>query len=138
MIIEMVQDVIDLINGGTYSQSFTAEQRWTPATEKSDGSLLVYVWLDSVEMTRDTRCGDSALQQVVKVGFRRSIDVGSIAQVNDLISLSEEVAQHILRNRTSDGHIITAVDWSTVVDNEALFEDSIAVTILELELKEIN
>ena len=138
MIIEMAQDVIDLINGGTYSQSFTAEQRWTPAPEKSDGSLLVYVWIDSVEMTRDTRCGDAVLQQVIKVGFRRSVDVGSIAQVNDLISLSEEVAQHILQNRTSDGHIITAVDWQTVVDNEALFEDSIAVTILELELREIN
>ena len=118
MIIEMAQDVIDLINGGSYSQSFTAEQRWTPATEKSDGSLLVYVWIDSVEMTRDTRCGDSVLQQVIKVGFRRSVDVGSISQVNDLISLS--------------------VDWSTVVDNEALFEDSIAVTILELEIREIN
>lgn len=136
---ENVSLIANLINAGTYSKSLTATVSWMPKIENKDDVLQCFVWVDDATFRRVTRCNEHSLEQTVKVAVRDTVGVDVDADVTADINLVEEVIEQlkttkVLSNRSS----IDSISWHTIYDHQSLFEDSLFVSVMSLEVRNIT
>ena len=138
MLAETVQDVVDVINAGTYSSPVTAEVTWVPKPDDKDPTLECYVWCDDATFSRETRCPDMRFEGTIKVAVREAVSVDVQSDVTSKISLVEEVIQQLNTVKVfSSGATYDSVSWFTVYDTQALYEDSVFVSIFSLDVRSI-
>jgi|TARA_R100000149_G_scaffold66155_1_gene43534 hypothetical protein len=138
MLQETVQNVVDVINAGTYSDTFTAEVAWVPHTDNKDDDLKVFVWCDDANYNRETRCPDLKFSGTIKVAMRDRVNVDVQSDVTNKISLMQEIINQIGTVKTfAGGATFDSISWFTVYDNQALFEDSLFVSIFGMDIRSI-
>jgi len=138
MLAETVQDVVDVINAGTYSSAVTAEVTWVPRPDDKDPTLECYVWCDDANFNRETRCPDLRFEGTIKVAIRKAVGVDVQSDVTDMISLVEEVINQVGSTKVlANGAVFDSISWFNVYDTQALFEDSIFVSIFSLDVRSI-
>ena len=138
MLAETVQDVVDVINAGTYSSALTAEVTWVPKPDDKDPTLECYVWCDDATFNRETRCPDMRFEGTIKVAVRQAVSVDVQSDVTSKISLVEEIINQIGTVKVFDsGAAFDSISWFTVYDTQALFEDSIFVSIFSIDVRSI-
>jgi hypothetical protein len=138
MLAETVQDIVDVINSGTYSSAVTAEVTWVPKPDDKDPTLECYVWCDDASFSRETRCPDLRFEGTIKVAVREAVSVDVQSDVTSKISLVEEVISQVGTARVlSSGATFDDISWSTVYDTQALYEDSIFVSIFSINVRSI-
>lgn len=136
MVSQNVTLIADTINAGSYSQPLTAEVSWAPRFDNKDNLLQCFVWCDNARYTRDTRCPASQFEQTVKVAVRKTVSVDIDSEVSDCIVLTEEVIDALrLTPSLSNGVVFDRIEWYTVYDHQALFEDSIFVSVFSIDLR---
>lgn len=138
MLAETVQDVADVINAGTYSSAITAEVTWVPKPDDKDPTLECYVWCEDATYNRETRCPDVRFEGTVKVAVREAVSVDVQSDVTSKISLVEEVIDQLNTVRVFDsGATFDSISWFNVYDTQALYEDSIFVSIFSIDVRSI-
>ena len=91
-IIDIADAVVSELNGGTFSQGFTAERHYRPVFELADMKTLhVTVVPKGVEMSGASR---SLVQHdfAVDVAVQKKLESGDAAEMDALMSLVEEIA----------------------------------------------
>lgn len=138
MLASTVQSVVDAINAGTYSSAVTAEVTWVPKPDDKDPALECYVWCDDATFNRETRCPDMRFEGTIKVAVREPVSVDVQSDVTSKISLVEEIIQHLGSYKSFDNAVVyDSISWSTVYDTQALYEDSIFVSIFNIDVRSI-
>lgn len=139
LISDNVSHIADLINAGTYSKALTAEVSWMPKIDNKDNVLQCFVWADDATFRRVTRCNEHTLEQTIKVAVRDTVGVDVDAEVTADINLVEEIieqlkTQNVLPNKTA----VDTITWHTVYDHQSLFEDSLFVSVMSLQVRNIT
>jgi hypothetical protein len=138
MLAETVQNVADVINAGTYSSAITAAVTWVPKPDDKDPGLECYVWCEDATYNRETRCPSVRFEGTVKVAVREAVSVDVQSDVTSKISLVEEVIDQLNTVKVfNSGATFDSISWFNVYDTQALYEDSIFVSIFSIDVRSI-
>ena len=98
-IINIAEAVKDELNGGTFSQSFTAQRHYQPTFELKDMKTLhVTVVPKDIEMQLATR-NSSQHDCRIDVAVQKKVTIGDIAELDELMGLVEEVIAFLSRRK---------------------------------------
>ena len=100
-IIDIAEAVKEELNGGTFSQAFTAQRHYQPVFELKDmKDLHVSIVPKDIEMqlaTRNTSQHDCRIDVAVQI----KVTVGDLAQLDQLMGLVEEIINFLARRKLS-------------------------------------
>ena len=100
-IIDIAEAVKDELNGGTFSQSFTAERHYQPVFELKDMKTLhVTVVPKDIEMQLATR-NTSQHDCRVDVAIQKKLQSADLAEIDELMGLVEEIISFLSRRKLS-------------------------------------
>ena len=98
-ITDIAEAVKDELNGGTFSQSFTAERHYQPVFELKDMKTLhVTVVPKDVELQLATR-NTSQHDCRVDVAIQKKLQTSDLAEIDELMDLVEEVVSFLARRK---------------------------------------
>ena len=100
-IIDIAEAVKEELNGGTFSQTVTAERHYQPTFDLQDmKSLHVTVVPKDIEMQLATR-SSSQHDCRIDVAIQKKVAVGDMAELDELMGLVEEVIAFLSRRKLS-------------------------------------
>ena len=116
-LIAVADAVVASLNAGTFGQPFTAERKYQPAFNLADlDTLRVSVVPKSVSITtaaRDTSYFDCAID----VGVQKKVDPDDPTELDALMNLVEEIADHLRMQRLDD---LPEAAWLSI-ENDPVF-----------------
>ena len=100
-IIDIAEAVKEELNGGTFSQAFTAQRHYQPVFELKDmKDLHVSIVPKDIEMQLATR-NTSQHDCRIDVAVQKKVTVGDLAQLDQLMGLVEEIINFLARRKLS-------------------------------------
>ena len=98
-IIDIAEAVKDELNGGTFSQTFTAERHYQPVFELKDMKTLhVTVVPKDIEMQLATR-NSSQHDCRIDVAVQKKLEISDLAEIDEMMGLVEEVITFLSRRK---------------------------------------
>ena len=117
IVIDIAEAVKEELNGGTFSQSFTAERHYQPTFDLQDMKTLhVTVVPKDIEMQLATR-SSSQHDYRIDVAVQKKVTVGDMAELDELMGLVEEVIAFLSRRKLAS---VPAAMWIRTA-NEPIF-----------------
>ena len=99
VIIDIAEAVKEELNGGTFSQPFTAERHYQPVFELKDmKSLHVTVVPKDIELQLATR-NSSQHDCRIDVAVQKKLEVADLAEIDELMGLVEEIINFLSRRK---------------------------------------
>ena len=96
-IVDIAEGVKDELNGGSFSQPFTAQRKYQPVFDLQDMKTLhVTVVPKDIEMQLATR-NTSQFDCRVDVAVQKKLASGDLAELDELMHLVEEIATFLCR-----------------------------------------
>ena len=100
-IIDIAEAVKDELNGGSFSQAFTAERHYQPTFDLQDMKTLhVTVVPKDIEMQLATR-NTSQHDCRIDVAIQKKLTAGDLAEIDELMGLVEEIISFLSRRKLS-------------------------------------
>ena len=116
-IIDIAEAVKDELNGGTFSQPFTAQRYYQPVFDLQNMKTLhVTVVPKDIEMQLATR-NTSQFDCRVDVAVQKKLTAGDLAELDELMSLVEEIATFLCKRKLA---LAPQVVWIKTV-NEPIY-----------------
>ncbi|MFO0839605.1 MAG: hypothetical protein U1D55_13900 [Phycisphaerae bacterium] len=116
-IIDIADAIVASLNAGTFSQPFEAERKYQPVFELPDMQTLhVSVVPRSVAITTATR-ESSYFDCAVDVGVQRKVNPDEPTELDELMNLVEEIADHLRMKRLDEAQ---QAAW-VAIENEPAF-----------------
>ena len=98
-IIDIAEAVKEELNGGSFSQAFTAERHYQPTFELQEMKTLhVSVVPKDIEMQLATR-NSSQHDCRIDVAVQKKVSVGDMAELDELMGLAEELISFLSRRK---------------------------------------
>lgn len=98
-IIDIAEAVKEELNGGTFSQSFTAQRHYQPTFELKDMKTLhVTVVPKDIEMQLATR-NTSQHDCRIDVAIQKKLQSADLAEIDELMGLVEEIINFMSRRK---------------------------------------
>ena len=116
-IIDIAEAVKNELNGGSFSQTFTAERHYQPVFELKDMKTLhVTVVPKDVELQLATR-NTSQHDCRVDVAIQKKLESADLAEIDELMGLVEELISFLSRRKLAS---VSAALWIKTA-NEPIF-----------------
>lgn len=116
-VIDIADAVVARLNAGSFSQQFTAERKYQPVFGLPDlGTLRVSVVPRSVSIEGGTRTA-SFFDCAIDVGVQKKVNPDQPAEVDGLMDLVEEIADHLRMQRLAEA---PEAAWLSIA-NEPVF-----------------
>lgn len=116
-VIDIADAVVASLNAGTFSQTFEAERKYQPVYELPDMQTLhVSVVPRSVSITTATR-ETGYFDCAVDVGVQKKVNPDEPDEIDALMNLVEEIADHLRMKRLNDA---PQAAWVSI-ENEPAF-----------------
>lgn len=116
-IINVADAVVASLNAGSFSQEFTAERKYQPVFELLElADLKVSVVPKSVSITTASR-NDGYFDCAVDIGVQKKVDVDEPDEIDALVDLVEEIADHLRMSRLDE---LPEAAWLSI-ENEPVF-----------------
>ena len=135
-IITIADEIKDIINAGSFSQSFTASRTFVKY-ERMDNISALEVWVQPIEeiIIPKTRSEDKT-DCLISVGvFKRC---GSDSEIDEMITLIDEIYRYLRRYEFSDNSKTMLCEIATLYSPEYLSELSLFAGVLNITVTDIG
>jgi len=116
-IIDVADALVARLNAGQFSQPLTAERKYQPVFDLPQlADLKVSVVPKAVAITTASR-HDSFYDCTIDVGIQKKVDSDDAAQIDPLVDLVEEIADHLRMQRLDE---LPEAAWMRI-ENDPVF-----------------
>lgn len=102
VITDVADAVVAELNAATFSQSFTAKRHYQPRYELADLQTLHVTVIPSGLTTQLLGRGQSQREVAIDIAVQKKLDQEQNADVDPLMALAEEIAEHFRGRRLTD------------------------------------
>jgi hypothetical protein len=126
--VDIAQGVVDRINGGTYSQAFTAEVTFSPIAVRQDNVFVGVEPAGGMTYERGSRCPKRMLEYQMAVRVTRTMTPDdnhrfSTADMDLMMSVCEEIVDQLASSEEHlAGYPWNSIERQELYDGEILME----------------
>jgi hypothetical protein len=132
---ESLEEIVSVINAGSYSQSFTAVKDYRPAFDNADRDLTVSCWPDGYERVVDTRDrlarSDYSISVLVRKGVTVNKGTANTTDMDDVLDTVDDIINQIKGNVSK----IVSITANGAYDGGRLYNDSDFAVIMTVNLR---
>ncbi len=132
---DSVNEVVDVLNAGSYSQSFTAAKDYRPSFEQTSRGLTVSVWPDGYSRDVDTRSrlarSDFSVSVLVRKGVTTAKGSVNTADIDGMLDLVDEIITQIHQNVSK----IVSITAEGAYDAGRLYNDTDFAVLMTVNLR---